>query len=114
MFWRTLNQLTFRHYSRKADVDASDLKSYRPISNLSILSKLPERVVARQLNNHLQQSGLIPRLKSAYRHLHSTEATLLKVLSDIFRAVDRGAIAALALLDLPAAFDTVDDATLFI
>ena len=68
--------------------------------------------MARQLNNHLQQSGLMPRLQSAYRHLHSTETAVLKVLSDILRAVDRGDIAALALLDLSAAFDTVDHATL--
>ena len=49
------------------------------------------------LNSHLQQSDLMPRLQNAYRHLQSTETAVLKVLSDILRAVDRGDIAALAL-----------------
>ena len=71
---------------KKTDLDASDPKSYRPISNLSILSKLQERVVARQLKNHLQRSGLMPHLQSAYPHLHSTEIAVRKVLSDILRA----------------------------
>jgi hypothetical protein len=72
------------------DLDAFDPKSYRPFTDLSILSKLLERVVTRQLNNHLQQSSLEPRLPSAYRHLHSTETAVLKVLSEDLRAVDRG------------------------
>jgi hypothetical protein len=97
---------------KKPDLDASDPNSYRPISNLSILSKLLERVVARQLNDYLHKSGLMPRLQSAYRRHHSTETAMLKVLSDILQAVDCGNIAALALLDLSAAFDTVDHATL--
>jgi hypothetical protein len=73
---------------------------------LSILTKLLERVVPRQLYNHLQQSGLMPRLQSEYRQ-HSTETAVLKVLLDILRAVDSEDIAALALLDLLAAFGTV-------
>jgi hypothetical protein len=97
---------------KKPDLDASDPNPCRPISNLSILSKLLERVVARQLNNYLHKSGLMPRLQSAYRRHHSTETTMLNVLSDILQAVDRVNIAALVLLDLSAAFDTVDHATL--
>jgi hypothetical protein len=74
------------------------------------LSKLLERFVAQQLNNHLQQSGFMLRLHSEYRHLHSTETAVFKVLSDILRAVDGGDIAALALLYLSAAFDAIDHA----
>ncbi|XP_047740812.1 merozoite surface protein CMZ-8-like [Hyalella azteca] len=74
------NLLTF---SYKPDLDASDPNSNRPISNLSILSKLLERVVARQLNNYLHKSGLMSRLQSAYRRHHSTETAMLNVLSDI-------------------------------
>jgi len=66
---------------KKPDLDASDPKSYRPISNMSILSELLERVVTRLLNNHLHQSGLMPCPQSAYRHLHSTETAVLMVLS---------------------------------
>ena len=51
---------------------------------------------------------LLPELQSAYRAHHSTETAVLKVLGDILRAIDGGGLAALMLLDLSAAFDTVD------
>ena len=50
----------------------------------------------------------LPPLQSGYRPGHSTESAVLCVLSDILLAVDRGDFAALVLLDLSAAFDTVD------
>ena len=97
---------------KKADLDPADAKSYRPISNLTVLSKLLERLVARQLLEYLTTSKLLPRLQSAYRAHHSTETAVLRVLADILRAVDSGDLALLTLLDLSAAFDTVDHETL--
>ena len=97
---------------KKPDLDPADVKSYRPISNLSVISKLLERLVARQLLDYLVTAGLLPDLQSAYRVHHSTETAVLKVLSDILRAVDKGDLAVLTLLDLSAAFDTVDHETL--
>ena len=88
------------------------MKSYRPISNLSALSKLLERLVARQLLDYLTAAHLLPELQSAYRAYHSTETAVLKVLADILQAVDSGDLAVLTLLDLSAAFDTVDHAIL--
>jgi hypothetical protein len=76
------------------------------------MSKLLERLVAKQLLNYLTASKLLPELQSAYRPRHSTETAVLKVLMDILRAVDAGDLAALTLLDLSAAFDTVDHRTL--
>ena len=93
---------------KKINLDSSDVRSYRPISNLSVLSKLLERLVAQQLKAHLDSSGLFPRLQSAYRANHSTETAVLKVLSDILLAIDDGNLSALVMLDLSAAFDTVD------
>jgi len=75
---------------------------------LSVLSKLLERLVFRQLYEYLARADLLPRLQSAYRVHHSTETAVLKVLSDILLAVDNGDLSVLALLDLSAAFDTVD------
>ena len=89
-------------------MDPADVRSYRPISNLSVVSKLLERLVARQLLDYLNKYGLLPRLQSAYRVGHSTETAVLKVLSDILLAIDSGDLSALVLLDLSAAFDTVD------
>jgi len=51
---------------------------------------------------------LLPNLQSAYRAQHSTETSVLKVLSDILTAADRGDLSMLTLLDLSAAFNTVD------
>ena len=97
---------------KKADLDAADVKSYRPITKLSVLSKLLERLVAQQLTEYLTENGLLPELQSAYRVHHSTETAMLKVMGDILLALDSGNLAMLSLLDLSAAFDTVDHDTL--
>jgi len=47
---------------KKADLDAADVKSYRPISNLSVVSKLLERIVAKQLVSYLRENNLLPDL----------------------------------------------------
>ena len=78
---------------KKADLDPADAKSYRPISNLTVLSKLLERLVARQLLDYLTTSKLLPTLQSAYRAHHSTETAVLRVLADILLAVDSGDLA---------------------
>ena len=93
---------------KKSGLDPTDASSYRPISNLSVLSKLLERIVVRQLMTYLTDADLLPPLQSGFRPGHSTESAVLCVLSDILFAVDRGDFAALVLLDLSAAFDTVD------
>ena len=97
---------------KEADLDPADVTSYRTISNLSVLLKLLERLVARQLIDYLTASRLQPDLQSAYRARHSTETTLLTLLGDILQAIDNGNLAVLTLLDLSTAFDTVDHATL--
>ena len=84
------------------------LKNYKPVSNLSFVSKLVERVAVKQLTDYLDTNGLMPLLQSAYRRHHSTETALLKVLSDALIAADDKKVTLLALLDLSAAFDCVD------
>ena len=97
---------------KKADLDPTDVKSYRPISNMSVLSKLLERLVAQQLLDYLTSSKLLPRLQSAYRAHYSAETAVLKVLADILHTVGSGNLALLTLLDLFAAFDTIYHVTL--
>jgi hypothetical protein len=97
---------------KKSDLDPEDIKSYRPISNLSVISKLLERIVSKQLVQYLTQNKLLPNFQSAYRANHSTETAVLKVMSDILLALDSGNLAMLTLHDLSAAFDSVDPKTL--
>jgi len=68
--------------------------------------------VARQLLGYLTTFRLLPEKQSAYRAYHSTETVELKVQSDILLVVDTGDLAALTLLDLSAAFDTVGQSIL--
>ena len=52
---------------KKPGIDSADMASYRPVSNLSFLSKTVERIVAKQLNDYLVCTSLLPSLQSAYR-----------------------------------------------
>src|SRR6218665_2931593 len=61
---------------KKPGLDTADVRSHRPISNLSVLSKMLERVVSKQLVNYLNINQLFPDKQSAYRAFHSTETVL--------------------------------------
>ena len=84
------------------------LKNYRPISNLPFLSKIPEKLVLHKLLSHLQENNLSNPFQSAYWAGHSTETVLLRIVNDILSALDNDNISVLLLLDLSAAFDTID------
>ena len=58
---------------KKTILDPDDLNSYRPISNLSFLSKTIERVMATRFNEHVESHNLLPSRQSSYRALHSTD-----------------------------------------
>ena len=93
---------------KKPSLDAQALQNYRPVSNLSFFSKVLEKIVALRLGQHLAINNLHEKFQSAYKNCHSTETALIKVQSDILKAVDNGSSAVLILLDLSAAFDTID------
>ena len=84
------------------------MKNYRPVSNLSFLSKSLERVVQRRLQEFLDSNNLMPETQSAYRQHHSTKTAVTKVYNDLLLVADQADVSALCLLDLTAAFDIVD------
>ena len=93
---------------KKPSLDPETFANYRPVSNLSFLSKVLERVVAAKVNSYMEKHNLHDVMQSAYKSKHSTETALLRVQNDIRCMLDKGAAVILVLLDLSAAFDTVD------
>ena len=82
--------------------------NYRPVSNLSFISKIIEKVTLEQFNTHCQENSLVPEYQSAYRKNHSCETSLVKLVNDILWNMDRQLVTSIVILDLSAAFDTVD------
>ena len=97
---------------KKISLPKNELKNYKPVSNLSFIYKILEKIVANRPQAHIKNNHLSNPLQSAYRKHHSTESALLKVQSDIIISMDKGEVTALTLLDLSDAFDTIDHATL--
>jgi len=93
---------------KKRGSDHDTLSNFRPVSNLPFISKVIEKVVSSRLLEHMNDNNLFDPMQSAYRAGHSTETALLRVHNDIVSYVDGGQGVFLVLLDLSAAFDTVD------
>ena len=104
-FW--LHTLDITPLIKKPTLDSNDINNYRPISDLSVLSKLLEKSACKQLVSYLDANNLTPRNQSTYRRNHSTESALTTVYYDIMSAIDTGNFVLLWLLDLSAAFDCV-------
>ena len=83
-------------------------KNYRPVSNLSFLSKLVEQCMVKQLLQHCEYNHLILDFQSAYRANYSTETSLVKLVNDILWSMEQRQIMMVVLLDLSTAFDTVE------
>lgn len=92
----------------KQELPEADPVSYRPISNLPVVSKLIVSLVARQLVAIVEAYQLLPSCQSDFRRGHSTETAVTKMLGDLLDAVDRGYTTMLTLFDLSVAVDTVD------
>ena len=93
---------------KKAGLESDDKKNYRPISNLTFLSKVVERIIFDQLYTFLEEAGILTKYQSAYREMHSTETALCKIHNDLVATTCSGRVSLLVLLDLSAAFDTID------
>ena len=79
---------------KKASLDKNTFKNYRPVSNLSYISKLIEKAVAKQINKYIAQEGISNINQSLnrpiYKAFHSMETALLKMQNDIASSLNRG------------------------
>ena len=82
--------------------------NYRPVSNLSFISKIIEWCMLLQVSHHCDEYNLQPDYQSAYREHYSCETAILNISNDLLWGMERQAITSLVALDLSAAFDTVD------
>ena len=83
-------------------------KNYRPVSNLKFLAKLVEKCMLLQFNEHCSMNSLLPSYQSAYRKFYSCETSLLKLTDNLLNEMENQRVSALVVMDLSAAFDTVD------
>ena len=88
-------------------LNSNEFSNFRPISNLSFLSKLIEQIVVDQLSIYTKNNDLEEPLQSAYKTGYSTETALLKITNDILLNMDQQRVTLLVLLDMSAAFDTI-------
>ena len=82
-------------------------KNFRPVSNLSYISKLSERAGAEHFMEHLTANNSHYLLQSAYKQQHSTETALHTVKTDILMSMNEQHVTLFVLLDLSAAFDAI-------
>ncbi|KAK3569504.1 hypothetical protein QTP86_032109 [Hemibagrus guttatus] len=97
---------------KKPALDPSDISNYRPVSLLSFLSKILKRIVYNQLSDYLMQNNLHDPNQSGFKAAHSTETALLSVTEKLHATRSAKLSSVLILLDLSAAFDTVNHKTL--
>lgn len=108
MFPSSLKEASVRPALKKTNMDVDELKNYRPISNLTYISKLLEKVVHHQLNEYLSSNNLFCDLQSGYRKNHSCETAVTRIHNDLLMMIDKRENVILLLLDLSAAFDTIN------
>ena len=87
---------------------SKDLTDYRPISLLSVLSKLLEKPVHVQLNDYLEKHLLIRPFQSGFRCKHSCNTALVRLTHSWLTAMNRSEVSGVIFLDLKKAFDLVD------
>ena len=111
-FPSTLKSSIISRLLNKSSLNKEDLSNYRPIANLSFISKLTEKIVKKRLLYHLTSNSLLNPFQSAYTKFFYTETTLLSLNDHLSNAISMQQVSCLCLLDVSAAFDTLDHSIL--
>ena len=80
---------------KKSNLPVNNLQNYRPVSSLSFISKIIEKVFSNRLQAHINFNKLNNPMQSAYREFYSTETALLRVHNDISVSLGNGQVTAL-------------------
>ena len=99
---------------KKHDADHNQFSNFRPVSEPSLISKISEQAVAVQLTNYIVNYLMDEMFQSAYKVFHLTETALVKFRTMSYALLITMMLYAIVLLliDLSAAFDTVDHSIL--
>ena len=87
-------------------------ENYCPVSNLSPVSKILERVVHEKVYDYFSQNSILHSNHHGFRKSRSTQTALLQLYDRWVRSANDGKLTGVVLLDLSAAFDLVDPAFL--
>ena len=85
-----------------------EVGNYRPISVLSSLSKVLEKAVHMQVEEHCNRHNLLYQLQSGFRGNYSTNTCLIYLHDLIRKEISNGKVVGVLLLDVQKAFDSVD------
>jgi hypothetical protein len=88
------------------DGSKTECGNYRPISVISIVAKIFEKLVCSQLRSFMKENNIIIDDQYGFRQYHSTETTLLDSTNEWLGNMDKGLINGVLFLDLKKAFDT--------
>ena len=108
IFPESLKSAIVKPILKKSNLDSDDLKNYRPVSNLSFISKVIEKCAHQHLVNYLNHHGLFAKNQSGYLKGRSCETAITKIHNDVLLQIDKRNHTVLLLLDLSAAFDTIN------
>ena len=91
----------------KTDKPPSQTTSYRPISLLSAIMKLFERVIEKRLRKHLEDNGFFSKYQSGFRKSKPRNEHLFRLCQTIMESFNRGEHVRTTFLDVEKAFDNV-------
>ena len=81
--------------------------NFRPVSVLSVVAKVLERIVHRQLYTYLQKHSVLVEAQSGFRPQHTTQDVLVSTVDNWRKALDDDKLVGSIMVDLSKAFDTV-------